>query len=118
MTDTPAPTRPSWFPLATLIAGGLALVLTGAIVWAGFIERSSLMSEGAAILAMPWGLVTLLDLYVGFVLYAVLVFTFEPRRAVATAWVVPVFFLGNLVMAAWVIWRLPLIVRRLKPARV
>lgn len=100
--------------LGRVLAGLVFLALLGGIVWAGFIRDANLLSEGGAILALPWGLVTLLDLYVGFILYAVLVFTFEPRKGVAVAWVLPIFVLGNLVMAAWIIVRLPQILARLR----
>jgi hypothetical protein len=102
--------------LGRVLAAIVFVALSAGIIWAGYVRDANLLSEGAALLAMPWGFVTLLDLYAGFVLYAVLVFAFEPRKVVALVWVLPVFVLGNLVMAAWVIFRLPGVLKRLNPA--
>lgn len=62
--------------------------------------------EGAVLTAMPWGIVSLVDLYVGFGLFAIWVVFREPSRPIAIVWVVLIMVLGNLITAAYVLWAL------------
>ena len=84
----------------------LCAVLTGAILWASL--EGAFLEEGAALMAMPWGVVTLADLYSGFVLAALAILLLEPRRRLAVVLALSVFFLGNIVTLAWAVarWRL------------
>ena len=63
--------------------------------------------------ADPWGLVALVDLYLGFVLIAVVMAFFE-RGAVAVLWIVPVFVLGNVWAVVWLVVRWPELARCLR----
>jgi hypothetical protein len=90
-------------PIAIL----LALALTAAIVWA-FMTASFSASFGWMI-RDPWGIVSLLDLYIGFVITSVLVFVIEKGRPIAWAVILPTFFLGNVVTAFWLAWRAPML---------
>ncbi len=81
----------------------LALILTVAIVWAT--GQASILDSFGRIVADPWGLVSLIDLYVGFFVAAVLIWRFEPSRAVAIAAIVLMPFLGNVVSLLWLAWR-------------
>ncbi len=93
------------------IAVGLcAAGFVGLVVWA--IGTASFGASFDRILADPWGLVTLADLYLGFLIAAVIIWFFEADRRMALLWVVPIFFLGNAVTAIWLVLRLPEIVRR------
>ncbi len=94
--------------LAFLLA---ALVLAGLIVWA-----MGAGDAGAAfgfLLGAPWGIVTSVDLYLGFAVSAALILLLEPRW-----WKIPLvialFFLGNVLTALWLAARLPVILDRLK----
>lgn len=89
------------FIRAALLAT-LAL-LVGAIIWAAM--RASLGASFAAIIADPWGVVTLIDLYAGFLAAAVMVFCVEPKRAVAWAVALTMPVLGNPVLIGWLLWR-------------
>lgn len=62
--------------------------------------------EGAVLTALPWGIVSLVDLYVGFALFSAWVVAREASRPVAIAWVILILVLGNLVTAAYVLWTL------------
>ncbi len=90
-------------PLIRIVLLGALLLLAGAIAWAA--TRASFGASFAAILADPWGVVTLIDLYAGFLAAAVIVFLVEPRRGIAIAVAATLPFLGNLVLLAWLIWR-------------
>jgi len=88
------------------VLAALCAALTGAILWASF--EGAFLEEGGALMGMPWGVVTLADLYSGFVLAALAILLLEPRRRLAVALAVSVFFLGNIVTLAWAAarWRL------------
>lgn len=58
------------------------------------------------VLAEPWGLVTLADVMLGGVCMAAVIFRVETDWRVALAWSLPIFLLGHIVSAAWVMARL------------
>lgn len=82
----------------------------GLVIWA--IGAAPFGASFDRILADPWGIVTLADLYLGFLIAAVIIWSFEANRGTALLWIVPMFFLGNAVTAAWLVLRLPEIARR------
>lgn len=84
------------------------------IVWASF--SADFWASFDAITADPWGLVTLADLYLGFVLIAIVIAGFE-RGWTALVWIVPLPFLGNVWAVIWFVVRLPALWRRLSPVR-
>lgn len=57
------------------------------------------------VLAEPWGLVTLLDVYLGAICVSAVILTCESDKRVALAWAVPIFLLGHVVSAAWLVMR-------------
>jgi hypothetical protein len=78
------------------IAKGIALLgvlaMTGILVY-GF-TVGDFSGEGAKLLAMPWGIVSLVDLYVGFSLFSCWI-VFRERTLVASiVWVVLMMVLG------------------------
>ena len=48
-----------------------------------------------------WGWTALADLYLGFILIAIVIAHFEENKGVAIFWIVPLFFLGNIWSALW-----------------
>ena len=95
-----------------MIAAVLGLVLAVAIVWASF--TGAIAEEGGAMLALPWGIVTFIDLYLGFFFAASVILIVEPDRPLGIVLAVLVFVLGSLVVAGWAVWRAPLLWSRLK----
>lgn len=89
-----------------VLAGLLGLGFAATLVW-GFMTGGSVVPLLDIMLTRPWGVVTLADLYLGFVLFAGLVLVLEPRRAAGLAWAVAIVLLGNVVTALWVVLRLP-----------
>ncbi len=88
-------------------AGGLGLAALIALA----IPRSGpLAEEVGALLAPAWGAVTLADLYLGFFVAAAVIVAVEKDTRVGFAWALPIFVLGNVVTAAWAVWRLPRLV--------
>ncbi|MBB5517753.1 DUF1475 family protein [Amphiplicatus metriothermophilus] len=99
---------------ARLFFLALAAGLVGLIVWAMGADGRGLGPVLAAMLAEPWTIVTLADLYLGFVIAAAAIVLAERRLAVGLAWALPIFVLGNVWTALWVALRLPTLVRRLR----
>ena len=79
------------------------VLLTGSIIWA--FGAASFWPSVAAITANPWGVVTLIDLYLGFLIFAIVIARFEPSRGLAIGMVAAMPFLGNVVPLAWLAWR-------------
>lgn len=96
--------------------GIFGFALLGLIAWAMFAKQDlhgDFMDQLAVLTTLPWGLVSLLDLYVGFVLFASLVFLTERSWIVAALWAAPVFVLGNVWAGLWFVIRLPHLARAL-----
>lgn len=60
-------------------------------------------AEGSQILAMPWGIVSLVDLYVGFSLFGLWIFYREPNKVVAVIWVALLLVLGFFIGSLYVL---------------
>lgn len=78
--------------LVTLL--GLAL-LTGSVIHA--VDNGKLITEFRTIAALPWGMVTFIDIYVGFTLFSLWIFWRESHVSTALVWTILVFMLGNIV---------------------
>ena len=80
-----------------------ALVLTGLILFA--VRAGDFGAAGDWLTGEPWGLVTLFDLYFGFVLAAIVIALAERRIVSAAFWILPIFVLGNVWTALWFVVR-------------
>jgi hypothetical protein len=101
-------------PLISLLRALLAvaaLALTAAIFWA--LGRASMFESFGKIIADPWGVVTLIDLYAGFLAISVVIAVAEPKRSIAAIAIILTPFLGSVMPLIWLIARLPLIIDRL-----
>lgn len=76
-----------------------ALAMTGIILYA-FIA-GDFAAEGAILTSLPWGIVSLVDLYVGFTLFSAWVIYREKSLPVAILWVVAVMTLGALAISLY-----------------
>jgi hypothetical protein len=94
--------------LIALAGAAFAATLGWAVVAGDFLQ------EGAVLLSLPWGIVTLADLYLGFLLYAVLVFAVERSKLAAAFWALPIFVIGNLWAVIWIVVRWKMLLARLK----
>lgn len=96
--------------------GILGLALLGIIIWAatGMQElHGSFIEQLQVITTLPWGVASLADLLVGFVLFAALVFLTERSWILALVWAAPVLILGNVWAALWFVIRLPHLAKQL-----
>ncbi len=75
------------------------LLMTGAILWA--FGQAPFWPSVSAIMANPWGVVTVIDLYLGFLVFAIVIHRFEPNRMLALALIVALPILGNVVSLGW-----------------
>lgn len=96
--------------------GIAGLALLGLILWAFFAMRDlhgGFFDQFAVVTTLPWGVVSIADLYLGFLLFSAIVFLTERSWLVAVLWAAPVFLLGNVWAALWFVIRLPDLARRL-----
>lgn len=96
--------------------GILGLALLGLVIWAAVSMQDlhgTFMDQLAVLTTLPWGIAALADLYVGFVLFATLVFLTERSWVIAALWAAPVFILGNIWAALWFVIRLPHLAKQL-----
>ncbi|MDQ0315300.1 hypothetical protein [Amorphus orientalis] len=92
--------------MRALIAG-LGILLAVLVGWA--MTQAPLLESFGRVIADPWGLVALADLYLGFVLLSVVIALTERSRILAVILIVALFLLGNIVGALWVAARWPLL---------
>lgn len=90
--------------LTALVLAALLAGLVGSFWWAG--TRQALGEGFAAVTAQPWGIVTLLDLYLGFAFVAAWIHALERRWPVTLAWAVALCVLGNAATLAYLLLRL------------
>jgi len=99
-----------------ILVGVAGLGLLGIVLWAAFAGadvHGSFLDQTGVVTTLPWGVAMLADLYVGFVLFAAIVFLAERSWLSAALWSVPLLFLGNIWAALWLALRLPSLIRRL-----
>jgi hypothetical protein len=68
------------------------LAMTGILIFA--FTSGDLSAEGSKLLAMPWGIVSLVDLYVGFTLFSCWIVYREKAVLPSIVWVVLMMVLG------------------------
>jgi hypothetical protein len=96
--------------------GILGLALLGLVIWAAVAMQNlhgTFFDQLAVVTTLPWGIAMLADLYVGFILFASIVFLTERSWLVAALWAAPVFILGNIWAALWLVIRLPHLAKQL-----
>jgi hypothetical protein len=81
--------------LAKVIVLVLTIVMAVTLVY-GF-TQGDLSADGAVIMSIPWGIVSLVDVYVGFTLFSGWVVFREPSRLRALLWVILIMVLGSFI---------------------
>ena len=81
---------------------GFALLLAWTIVQAQLTE--SVFVGGPRLAAQPWGWVTILDVYLGFVVFGTYLAVREGSWRRALPWLVAISVLGNVATAAYLLW--------------
>jgi hypothetical protein len=87
------------------IAKGVALLgllaMTGALVY-GF-TIGDFAAEGRQLLSMPWGIVSLVDLYVGFTLFSCWIVYRERSLVRSAVWVILMMVLGFFTASLYIL---------------
>ena len=78
--------------LAKIITVLGILAMTAVLIY-GF-TVGDFFAEGSQLLAMPWGIVSLVDLYTGFILFSCWIIYREKSLPVAILWTIAMMFLG------------------------
>ena len=91
------------------LIGGL--ILLGSIAWAVGVWEGGFIDAVGWLTSESWGVVTLIDLYLGFFFVAIFIWLLEPNRAIALLFILPLPFLGNVWAAVWMAWRLARAIR-------
>jgi hypothetical protein len=87
--------------IAKLIALAGALAMTSILVYAFTI--GDFFTEGSRLLNMPWGIVSMVDLYTGFVLFSGWIIYREHSALRAIPWVVLMMVLGFFTASLYVL---------------
>lgn len=77
--------------------------LLAMILWA--FGEAPFWASFSLIVNNPWGLVTLVDLYLGFAVISALLIAVEGFSVRAILWIVALLCLGNVVSAFWIAFR-------------
>ncbi|HVK81263.1 MAG TPA: DUF1475 family protein [Verrucomicrobiae bacterium] len=96
--------------------GICGLALLGLVLWAAFAKpdlHGTFMDQFNVVTTLPWGVAGLADLFIGFVFFATIVFLTERSWVVAALWAAPIFILGNIWSAVWLVIRLPHLAKQL-----
>lgn len=90
--------------ISKLLALTGVLAMTGVLIY-GF-SKGDFFVDGAEILANPWGIVSMVDLYVGFTLFSMWIAFREKSILVASVWIVLMMVLGFFTGALYVLLQL------------
>ncbi|MBL8559230.1 MAG: hypothetical protein JNM47_10955 [Hyphomonadaceae bacterium] len=99
-----------------IFVGVLGIALLAVILWAAFAGgglHGTFLDQFGVVMTLPWGVGAIADLYIGFALFAVIVFLAERSWLTALLWALPIFVVGNIWTALWLALRLPSLARRL-----
>jgi len=84
------------------IVAGLGALAMVAVLVHGFVV-GDFAGEGSRLLGMPWGRVSLVDLYVGFILFSCWILFRDGLTARAAVWIAGVMILGSLAICLYVL---------------
>ena len=99
-----------------ILAGAVCAVLLATIAWATVQSgdlHGGLFDQLGVMTTLPWGLTALIDLYAGFALLTIIIFLAEKSFLMAALWSAPMFLLGNVWAALWLVFRVGSLARRL-----
>jgi len=80
----------------------LAAVFSIAIYWA--FTQKPISESGAWLIKDPWGIVTLIDLYIGFFLFSLFMYFTSIKKRSLLIWVPALMGLGNIIALVYLIF--------------
>ncbi len=86
------------------IAKALAVTVTIVMFFtlAYGISAGNFLEEGSLLFSMAWGKVTLIEVYIGFLLFSAWVVYREKNRATAVIWILLLLVLGNFITGLYI----------------
>lgn len=78
--------------IAKVVALAGLLAMTGILIYA--FTNGDIAAEGAKLVSMPWGIVSLVDLYVGFALFSCWIVYREKALLLSIIWVILMMVMG------------------------
>ncbi len=84
------------------IIAWLGLLAMIAVLLNGFVN-GSFSEDGAKLLANPWGIVSVVDLYVGFILFSMWIAFREKNAASAVIWIILMMVFGFLTASVYIL---------------
>ncbi|MCD4827310.1 MAG: DUF1475 domain-containing protein [Acholeplasmataceae bacterium] len=87
--------------IAKIISAIGVLAMTIALL-NGFIN-GSFFDDGSIILNNPWGIVSLVDLYVGFIIFSMWIYFREEKKVYSILWIISVMVLGFFSVSVYVL---------------
>jgi hypothetical protein len=99
LSDTHPVPRRVWVTVGIATA-----VMAIALAWGLF--KGNFSAEGSALLRMPWGVVSLVEIYVGMTLFGCWVFWREASPVRSGVWMLAVALIGNIVSCVYVLMAL------------
>jgi len=85
--------------MAYVWVGTCLLTMTAALTW-GF-SVGDFWEEGAQLMRLPWGVISVIDVYTGAALFSGWIAFRERSRAAVAGWVLSIIVLGNLATSAY-----------------
>lgn len=102
----------SKFMFARLVFAALGLAFLTLVVIASL--NANFLTSFGEVMADPWGLAAIVDLYVGFALFSAFLLLLDGVKPVSFVWIVLLFCVGNAVSVVWMILRLPKLAAKLR----
>jgi len=87
--------------IAKIISAIGAVAMTIALL-NGFIN-GSFFDDGSIIVNNPWGIVSLVDLYVGFIIFSMWIYFREEKKVYGILWIISVMLLGFFSVSIYVL---------------
>ena len=87
--------------MARALAGVVGVVMAAALTY-GF-TAGDFFADGGRLIDNPWGVVTLVEVYVGYAILAVWMVYREPSALSGVLWVIALMLIGHLVSAVYLL---------------
>lgn len=93
----------------------VVLGLTAFLVYS--LATGSVIADQLHVWQVVWGQYVWADAYSGFLLFSLLIYAYERNLGLTLGLLVLTFCTGNMVNAAWLLWRGPELFRRIRQAQ-
>ena len=97
---------------ARLVCIAIVIGLTGLLIYA--FATGHVIPDQLHVWSVIWGIYVWADAYSGFLLFSLLIYAYERKLTLTVVLFVLTCSTGNLVNAAWLLWRGPDLFRRIR----